>query len=60
MGEDVLGGLQYLFSVYFDSFWKVYAIRTTVDCSTLLTTPDNLVDGSTITDSNPFTFISSF
>ena len=41
-GSRVLGGLQYLFLVYFYSFGEVYAIRTTVDFSTLLTTPDNL------------------
>ena len=60
MEEDVPGDFQYLFLVYFYVFWKVYAIQTTVDCSILLTNRDSLGDGSTITDSNPFTFTSIF
>ena len=55
MGEDVLGGLQYLFLVYLYSFPE--GLRNS-NHSRLLDNSHILDNGSTITDSNPFTFIS--
>ena len=53
----VLGGLQYLFLVYFYSFLE--GLRNS-NHSRLLDTSHNLDNGSRITDSNTFTFTSLF